>query len=167
MLLIPSNPDRHTWNASCKPHRIVAVAQSLSHVQCFATPCTEAHQASLSFTISQSLPGFMSTESVMLSNHFILCRPLLFCLQSFPASESFPMSQLFAWCGQSIGASASVLPKNIHGWFLLGLNALISLQSRGLSRVFSSPTVWKHQFFGSQLSLWSNSHIHTWLLEKP
>ena len=80
-------------------------------------------------------------------------------------SGSLPMSWLFASGGQSIGASASVLPMNIQGWFPLGLTGLISLQSMGLSRVFSSTTVWKHHFFGTQPSLWSNSYIHTWLLE--
>ena len=89
------------------------------------------------------------------------------CLQSFPASGSFPMSQFFASGGQSIGASASVLPMNNQDWFPLGLTGLISLLSRGLSRVFSNTTVQKHHFFSTQLSLWSNSHIHTWLLEKP
>ena len=91
------------------------------------------------------------------------------CLQSFPASGSFPMSQFFASGGQSIGvsASASVLPMNIQGWFPLGLTGWISLLSKGLSRVFSSTTVQKHQFFGAQPSLRSNCHIHTWLLEKP
>ena len=88
-------------------------------------------------------------------------------LQSSPASGSFPMSQFFASGGQSIGASASVLPMNIQGWFPLRLTGLISLQSKGLSRVFSSTTDQKHQFFGAQLSSQSNSHIHTWLLEKP
>ena len=77
------------------------------------------------------------------------------------------MSQLLTSGGQSIGASASVLPVTIQCWFPLGLTGLISLLSKGLSRVFSSNTVWKHQFFSAQLSLWSNSHIHTWLLEKP
>ena len=89
-------------------------------------------------------------------------------IQSFPASGSFPMSQLFASGGQSTGAStsASVLPMNIQDWFPLGLTGLISLQSKGLSRVFSSTIVQKHQFFSAQLSLRSNSHIHIWLLEK-
>ena len=85
------------------------------------------------------------------------------CPQSFPTSRSFPMSS----DGQSIGASASVLPMNIQDWFPLGLTVLISLVSKGLSRVFSSITVWRHQFFSAQPSLWSNSHIHPWLLEKP
>ena len=91
-----------------------------------------------------------------------------FYLQSFPASGSFPMSRLFASGGQSIAVSvsASVLPMNIYGWFPLGCTGWISLHPRGFSRVFSSPTIQKHDFFGSQPSLWFNSHIHTWLLEK-
>ena len=89
--------------------------------------------------------------------------------QSFPASGSFPVSQFFTSGGQSIGVSAStsVLPMNIQDWFPLGWTGWISLQSKGLSRVFSNTTVQKHQFFGTQLSLYYNSHIHTWLLEKP
>ena len=95
--------------------------------------------------------------------------PFFSCLQSIPASESFPMSQLFTWGGQSIGVSAlaSVLPKNTQDWFPLGWTSWVSLQSKGLSRVFSNTTVQKHQFFGAQLSSQSNSHIHTWPLEKP
>ena len=93
--------------------------------------------------------------------------PFSFCLQSFPASGSLPMSQFFASGGQSIGASASVFPVNIQEWFPLRLTGLISLQSKGLLIVFCSKTVWKYQFFGSQPCLWSNSHICTWLLEKP
>ena len=90
-------------------------------------------------------------------------------LKSFPVSGSFPMSQFLTSGGQSIGisASASVLPMNIQDWFPLGLTGCISLQSKGPSRVFSNTTVQNHQFFSAQLSLWSNSHIHTWLLEKP
>ena len=87
------------------------------------------------------------------------------CLQFFPTSWSFPVSQLFASGGQSFGASASVLPVNIQDWFPLELTGLISLQSKGISRVFSNTTVQEHQFFGSQLSLWPNSPIHPWLLE--
>ena len=89
--------------------------------------------------------------------------------QSLPASGSFPMSQLFTSGGQSIGVSAlaSFLPKNTQDWSLLEWTCWISLQSKGLSRVFSSTTVQKHQFFGTQLSSQSNSHIHTWPLEKP
>ena len=95
--------------------------------------------------------------------------PFSSCLQSFPASGSFPMNQFFESGGQSIGVwvSASFLPMNIQDWFPLGLTGLISWQSKGLSRVFSNTTVQKHQFFSVQLSLWSNLHIHTWLLEKP
>ena len=94
--------------------------------------------------------------------------PFSSCPQSLPASESFPMSHLFAWGGQSIEASASVsvLPMNILGSFLIGLTGLTSLQSKGPSRVFSSTAVQRHQFFSTQPSLWSNSHIHIWLLEK-
>ena len=110
-------------------------------------------------------------------SHFLICcltisfsaTPFSFCFQSFPASGSFPRTQLFASGGQSIGASASasVLPMNIQDWFPLELTGLISLLSMGLSRVFSNTTLQKHQFFSAEPSLWSNSHIHTWLLEKP
>ena len=95
--------------------------------------------------------------------------PLSSHLQSFPASGFFQMSQLFPSWGQSIGVSAStsVLPMNTRDWSPLGWTSWISLQSKGLSRVFSNTTVQKHQFFSTQLSLQSNSHIHTWLLEKP
>ena len=95
--------------------------------------------------------------------------PFSSCLQSFPASRSFPMGQFFTSGGQSIGGStsASVFSVNIQNWFPLGLTGLISLQSKGLSRVFSNTTVQKHQFFSTQLCLQSNSHIHIWLLEKP
>ena len=129
------------------------------------TSWTTAHQASLSFTISQSLLKFMCIELVMPSNHLILHQP---CPQSFPAG-SFPVNRFFPSGGQSIGASvsASVLPMNIQGWLPLGLTGLISLHSMEHSRVFSSTTVWKHLFFSTQLALWFNSHIHTWLLGKP
>ena len=95
--------------------------------------------------------------------------PFSSCPQSLPASESFPMSQLFAWGGQNIGvsASASFLPKKSQGSSPLEWTVWISLQSKGLSRVFSNTTVQKHQFFSAQPSSQSNSHIHTWLLEKP
>ena len=143
--------------------------QSLSRVQLFETPWTAACQASLSIIRSQSLLKFMSIESVMPSNHLILCHPLFLLPQSFPASGSFPWTQFFPLSGQSIGisASASVLPMNIQDWFPLGLTGLISLQCKGFSRVFFNTTAEKHPFFGAQLSLWSNSHSHTWLLEKP
>ena len=95
--------------------------------------------------------------------------PFSSCPQSLPASGSFSMSQLFAWGGQSIGVSAStsVLPMNTQAWSPLGRTGWISLQSKGLSRVFSNTTVQKHEFFGIQLSSQSNSYIHTWPLEKP
>ena len=144
---------------------IISLVQRLSHVWLIATPGTAARLASLSITNSRSLLKLMSIESVMPSNHLILCS----CPQLFPASGSSQMSQFFTSTGQSIGVSAStsVLPMNIRHWFPLGLSGLISLQSKGLSRVFSNTTVQKHQFFGAQLYLWSNSHIHTWPLEKP
>ena len=95
--------------------------------------------------------------------------PFSSCPQSLPASRSFPMSQLFAWGGQSTGVcfSVSVLPMNTQDWSPLGWTSWVSLQSKGLSRVFSNTTVQKHQFFSAQLSSQSNSHIHTWPLEKP
>ena len=94
--------------------------------------------------------------------------PFSSCLQSFPASRSFSVSQ-FSSGGQITGVStsASILPINIEDWFPLGWTGLISMQSKGFSRVFSNTTVQKHQFISAQLSLYSNSHIHTWLLEKP
>ena len=146
----------------------VVVVQSPSYVWLFATPWTTARQASLSLTISWSWLKFMSMESVMASNHPILFCPLL--LPSiFPSIRVFPMSQLFTSGGQSIGASASasVHPMNIQDWSPLGWTGWISLQSKGLSRVFSNTTVQKHQFFSTQLSLWPTSHICAWLLENP
>ena len=112
--------------------------QSLSRVRFLATPWITARQASLSITNSQSSLKLTSIESVMPSSHLILCRPFSSCPQSLPASKSFPMSQLFPWGGQSIGVSAlaSVLPKNTHGWSPLEWTGWISLQSKGLSRVF-------------------------------
>ena len=139
--------------------------QLLSHVWLFSTPWTAAHQDSLSITNSWTFLKLMSSHLTISSS----LASFFSYLQSCPASESFPMSQFLASGGQSIGASASasVLPTNIQDWFPVGLTSLISLQTKGLSRVFSNTTVQKHQFFGAQLSLWSNSHIRTWLLEKP
>ena len=110
-----------------------------------------------------------SIESVMPSRHLTLCRPLLLLPRSLPASESFPMSQHFTLGGQSTGVSALALflPKNTQGWSPSEWTCWISLQSKGLLRVFSNTTVEKHQFFSAQLSSQSNSHIHTWPLEKP
>ena len=146
----------------------VVVVQLLKHVWIFATPWTAAYQISCpspsprvcsnSCPLSQRCHPTISSSVVPFSS----------CLQSFAASGSFPVCQLFASGGQSIAvsASASVLPVNTQGWFLLGLTGLIWL-SKGLSRVFLSTTVQRHQFFRAQPSLWSNSHIHIWLLEKP
>ena len=128
--------------------------QSLSHVQLFATPWTAACQDFLSIANSSSL--FTSCPSIQWCHPTISSSavPFTSCLQSFPASGSFQMSQLFAWSGQSTGvsASASVLPMNTHVWSPLGWTGWISLQSKGLSRVFSNTTVQKHQLFGVQLS---------------
>ena len=147
----------------------ISSVQSLSRVWLFATPWTAAWQASVSITNSWSLlkswplswwcHPIISFSVIPFSSH----------LQSFPASGCFPMSQFFASSGQSIrvSASASVLSMNMQGWSPLGWTSWISLQSKGLSRVFSNTTVQKHQFFRAQLSSQSNSHIHTWLLEKP
>ena len=131
------------------------LVQLHSRVWLFATPWTAACQASLSITNFRSLFKPMSIELVMPSSHLILCLSFSSHSQSFPASESFQMSQFFALGGQSIeiSALASVLPKNIQGWFPLGWTSWISLQSKGLLRVFSNTTVQKHQFFGTQLSL--------------
>ena len=128
---------------------IYTLVQLLSHVQLFSTPRTAIPLASLSFTISWSLLKLMSIESVMPSNLLILCLPFS-CPQSFLASGSFPISQLFASGGQSFGAStsASVPPMNIQDWFPLPLTGLILL-SKGLSRVFCSTTVRKYPFFGA------------------
>ena len=151
----------------------ISSVQSLSRVWLFATPWAAARQASLSITNSQSSPRLTSIESVMPSNHLILCRPLLLLPPIPPSIRVFSnestLLQLFSWGGQSIGvsASASVLPMNTQDWCPLEWTGWISLRSKGLSRVFSNTTVQKHQFFGAQLSSQSNSHIHTWPQEKP
>ena len=126
------------WENDCP----LFVVYSLNHVQFFVTPWMVACQAPLPFTSSWSLLKFTSIKSVMPSNHSSSAAPLPFCPQSFPASGSFPVSWFFPSGGQNIGASASaaVLPMNIQGWFPLGLTGWISLQSKGLSRVFSSTT---------------------------
>ena len=143
--------------------------QSLSCVRLFATPWIAARQASLSVINSWSSPKLMCIESVILSSHLILFCPFSSCPQSLPASRSFPMTQLFTWSGQSIGvtASASVLPMNTQDWSPLGWIGWISLQSKGLSRVFSKHHSSKASFFSAQFSSQSNSYIHIWPLEKP
>ena len=132
--------------------------QSLSHVRLFVTPGIAARQASLPSPSPRVHSNSISSSVVPFSSF----------PQSLPASESFPMIQLFTWGGQSTGVSAlaSFLPKKSQGWSPLEWTGWIFLQSKGLWRVFSNTTVQKHQFFSAQLSLRSNSHIHTWLLEK-
>ena len=143
--------------------------QSLSRVRLFATPWIAAHQASLSITNSWSSLRLTSIESVMPSIHLILCRPLLLLPPIPPSIRVFTMNQRFAWGGQSTGVSAlaSFLPKKSQAWSPSEWTVWISLQTKGLSRVFSNTTVQKHQFFSTQLSSPSNSHIHTWPQEKP
>ena len=125
------------------PFIFFSSVQSLSRVRLFVTPWTAARQASLSITNSQSLPKLMSIESVMPSSHLILCRPLLLLPPIPPNIRVFPMSQLFAWGGQRTGVSvsASILPKNTQDWSPLEWTEWISLQSKGLSNVFSNTTV--------------------------
>ena len=145
------------------------VIQSLIRVQLFVTPWTVACQVSLSFTISQSLLKLMSIESVMPSNHLILHHPLLLLPSLFPSIRVSSNESALCIRLPDIEASfsASVLPMNIQDWFPLGMTGLISLQFKGLSRVFYNTTVQKHQVFSAQPSLWSNSHILTWRLVKP
>ena len=140
-----------TYDLSCFQFSSV---QLLSCIQLFVTPWIAARQASLSITNPQSAPKLMSIESMMPSDHLVLCHPLLLLPPSLLASGSFPMSQPFAWGGQSIGVSVStsVLPMNTQDWSALGWTGWISLQSKVLSRIFNT-TVQKHQFFGTQLSL--------------
>ena len=142
--------------------------QPLSRLWLFVTPWTAARQASLSITNSWSLLKPMPVESVMPSNHLILCRPLLLSPSIFPSIWVFSNESVLhiKWPKYWSSASMSVLPMNIQDWFPLGWTGWISLQSKGLLRVFSKTTVQKNQFFSAQLSLYSNSHIHTWLLEK-
>ena len=143
--------------------------QSLSRVRLFATRWTAAHQASLSITNSWRLLKLMSIKFVMPSNHLILCHLLLLPPSVFPSIRVFSnQSVLLIRWPKYWSFSFSISPSNENSWLIsLGLTDWISLESKGLSRVFSNTTVQKHQFFGPQLSLWSNSHIHTWLLEKP
>ena len=147
------------------PESFSSVAQSCLTL---CNPMNTACQASLSITNSWSSNSHPSSWwcHPAISSSVI---PFSSCPQSLPTSESFPMSQLFAWGGQSTGVSAlaSFLPKKSHGWFPSEWTGWISLQSKGLSRVFSNTTAQNHQFFGAQLSSQSNSHIHTWPLEKP
>ena len=136
--------------------------------------CDPMNHSTPGLPVHHQLPEFTQTHGHRVSDAIqpsisSLVVPFSSCPQSLPASESFPMSQLFTWGGQSTGASAlaSFLPKKSQGWSPLEWTGWISLQPKGLSRVFSNPTVQKHQFFRAQLSSQSNSHIHTWPLEKP
>ena len=144
----------YKWFSSVQFSSVVQLCPTL------ATPWIAARQASLSITNSRSSLTLTSIKSMMPSSHLIFCRPLLFLPQSLPASESFPMSQLFEWGGQSTGVSAlaSFLSKNTQDWSPLGWTGGISLQSKGLSRVFSNTTdwkasiLWRSAFFTVQLS---------------
>ena len=144
---------------------------SFSHSSCLNL-CNPMDCSTPGFAILHYLLEFAQTHvhwPVMPSNHLILCCPLLLLPSIFPSIRVFSNESALLISGQSIGvsASASVLPMNIQGWFLSGLTGLISLQSKGLSRVFSSITVEKHQFFRTQPSLWFSSHIHIGPLDKP
>ena len=148
--------------------KLFVFVQSLSHVWLFVTPWTAAWQPSLSFAISWSLLKLMSIESVMLFNYLILCHPLLLLSSAFPRIRVFSseLALHLRWpkyCSISFSISPSM---NIQGWFPLGLNGLISMLSKGLSRVFSNTTIQRYQLFSAQHSLWPNYPIHTWLLEK-
>ena len=139
-----------------------------SHVQLSVTPWTAARHACLSITSSQSLLKHMSIKSVIPSNHLILCHPLLLLSSIFPSIRVFSNESVLCirwpkYWNLSFSISSS---NDIQGWFPLGLTGLI-LQSKFLSRIFFNTRVQEHQFFGTQHSLWSNSHIHIWLLEKP
>ena len=147
----------------------ISSVQSLSRVQLFVTPWTAARQVSLSINSSQSLLKLMSIELVMPSNNLILCCPPLLLPSIFPTFRVFSSeSALCIRWRKYWSFSFSISPSNEYsGWFPLGLTGLISLQSKGLSRVFSNTPVQTHQFFSAWLSLWSSSHIFTCLLEKP
>ena len=155
-------PGTHKWFSSVQfSHSVMSDSLQPHESQHARLPCPSQTPG----VYSNSCPSSQWCHPAISSSAI----PFSSCPQSLPASGSFPMSQLFMWGGQSIGVSAStsVLPVNIQDWSPLGWTGWISLQSRGLSRVFSKNTVQKHQFFGAQLSSQSNSHIHTWPLEKP
>ena len=158
----------HIWQIMTQSVQFSS-GQLLSCVWLFATPWIATLQASLSITNSRSSLRLTSIEPwchPAISSSIVLFSS---CPQSLPASESFPMSQLFPWGGQSTGVSAlaSFLPKNTRDWSPLEWTGWISLRSAGLSRVFSNTTVQKHQFSSTQVCSQSSSHIHTWPLEKP
>ena len=150
-----------------------ASVQFSSVTQSCPTLCDPRNRSTPGLPVHHQLPQFTQTHAHRVRDAIQPSHPLVVpfssCPQSLPASESFPMSQLFTWGGQSTGVSAlaSFLPKNTQGWSPSEWTGWISLQSKGLSRVFSNTTIRKHQFFSVQLSSQSNSHIHTWPLEKP
>ena len=192
LLVLPKTGERD-WESlkfTVQEHRLRANHRAIEHVPSPSQPHIHLTTRLLLFSLSvmsDSLPPhelqharlphlslfpWVCSDSYLLSqwSHATIASsiaPFSSCPQSFPASGSFPMSQFFALGGQSIGASAPVLPMNIQGWFHSGLTGLISLLSKGLSRISSNTTVWKHQFSSAQPSLWSNYHIRTWVLEKP
>ena len=144
--------------------------QFSSVAQSCLTLCNPMNRSTPDLPVHHQLLEFTQTHIHRVSDAISSSAvPFSSCPQSLPASESFPMSQLYTWGGQSTGVSAlaSFLPKNTQDWSPLEWNGWISLQSKGLSRVFSNTTVQKQQFFGAHLSSQSNSHIHTWPLEKP
>ena len=145
-------------------HFLFSSVQSLSHVRLFLTHELQHTRSPCPSPTPRVYPNSCPLSWWCYPTISFSLAPFSSCPQSFLASGSFPMSRLFASGGHIIGASALVLLMSILGWFPLGLTDLISLQSKGLSRVFSSTIIWKHQFFSAQPSLWSNSHIHTWLL---
>ena len=148
--------------------RKLVVVQSLNCIWPFATPWNAADQASLSFTISQSLLKLISIELMMLPNHLILCCPLLLLPSVFPSIRIFSSEwTLHITWPEYWSFSFNISPSNEHpGLISFRMDWLDLLAIQGLSRVFSNTTVQKHQFFSAQRSLWSDSHIHTWLLEK-
>ena len=165
---------KYKIQCKCKPISdrqviIHVVVQSPSPVRLLATPGTAGHQASLTLTLSRSLPKFKSIASVMPPSHLILWPLFSSCPQSFPESGTFPMSRLFTSGDQNPGASvsASDLSMSIQDWFPLRLTAWISLQPKGLWGVFSSTTVRRHQFFSAWPSLQSSSHNCVCPLGRP
>ena len=160
-LLLPTSSLRKDW--------VFVVVQSLSRVWLFVTPWTAARQASLSFNISRSLLKLVSILLVMPSNHLVLCHPLLLLPSIFPSIRVFSkeLALHIRW-SKDWSFSFSISPSNEHsGLISFRIDWLISLLSKGFSKVFSNTTVQKHQFFSTQPYLMSNSHTHTWLLEKP
>ena len=163
-----------SWNelSNYLTYSSLSSVQFISVTQSCLTLCNPMNCRMPGLPVHHQLPEFTDSCPLSQRSHPAISSsvvPFSSCPQPLPASESFPRSQLFTWGGQSTGvsASASFLPKNTQGWSPLECTGWISLQSKGLSRVFSNTTGQKHQFFGAQLSSQSNSHIYTWLLEKP